>query len=308
MSSEIQDRFRYLPITQRSERWGLYLTACGQISVPAHGQHPPRGHPELYRFQWDRGRVLPEFQAVYLVEGQGFFESAPAGRQTLAAGDVFLLFPGVWHRYRPVEGLCWQTRWIGFDGTLANTWLENGLLKPEEPVLHLGVRPDLVDAYQRVVDLVFEDPTGNPLRLAAEAMQIMALILAPTQPEPPQPSSRPFAQPILDRFVAEAARLIWTAGQHAMTVSDVVSHFPVTRRSLERRFQRTVGHTILDEIIRCRVERAKRLLVETDQPLKAVALAAGFSGTQHMSKVFNRAEGVAPARYRRDHRSADADA
>lgn len=307
MSSEIQDRFRYLPITQRSERWGLYLTGCGQINVPAHGQHPPGGHPGLYSFRWDRGRVLPEFQAVYLVEGQGIFESTPTGRRTLAGGDVFLLIPGVWHRYRPVDGSCWQTRWIGFNGTLANTWLANGLLNPEEPVLHLGLRPDLMDAYQRLVELAFEDPTGNPLRLAAEAMQILALILAPTQPETPQPSSRPFAEPILDRFVAEATRLIWTTGQHAMTVSDVAAHFPVARRSLERRFQRTLGHTILDEIIRCRVERAKRLLAETDQPLKAVALAAGFSGTQHMSKVFHRAEGVAPARYRRDHRSTEMD-
>jgi AraC-like DNA-binding protein len=301
MPSEIQDRFRYLPITERSERWGLYLTGCGQISVPAHGQHPPGGHPGVYSFQWNRGRVLPEFQAVYLIEGQGAFESTPSDRRKLAAGDVFLLFPGVWHRYRPVSGTCWQTRWIGFNGTLPNTWLENGLLNSDEPVLHLGPRPELVEAYQRVMDLAFDDPTGNPLRLAAEAMQVLALILGPTQPEAAQPSSRPFTELILDRFVAEATRLIWTAGQHAMTVSDVVAHFPVTRRSLERRFQRTLGHTILDEIIRCRLERAKRLLVETDQPLKAVALAAGFSGTQHMSKVFHRAEGVAPARYRRDH-------
>lgn len=302
MSNEIQDRFRYLPITQRTIRWGLYLTGCGQLSVPAHGQHPPGGHPQLYGFQWNRGRVLPDYQAIYLTQGKGLFESAAAGKQALAAGDVFVLFPGIWHRYRPLADADWETLWIGFNGALVNTWVENRLLNPDAPVLRVGQNLELVDAYGRIMDRVFEDAGGNPHRLAASAMEILALILVPTQPESPQPSSRPFAEPVLDRFVAEAVRLIWTTGQHAMTVSDVVAHFPTARRSLERRFQRVLGHTIHDEIVRCRMERAKQLLVETELPLKAVANAAGFSNTERMSKVFHRAEGVAPLRYRRDHR------
>jgi AraC-like DNA-binding protein len=301
MSNEVHDRFRYLPITERSMRWGLYLTGCGHVSVPARGQHPPKGHPQLYSFHWDRGRVLPDYQASYLIRGKGLFESAATGKRALAAGDVFLLFPGVWHRYRPLADADWETRWIGFSGTLVNTWVENGLLNPDAPVLRIGQKPELVDAYRRIVDLVFEDPAGNPHRLAAGGMEILGLILAPTQHESPRPSSRPFVEPVLDRFVAEAVRLIWTAGQHAINVSEVVASFPTSRRSLERRFQRTLGHTILDEIIHCRIERAKQLLVETDLPLKAVAIAAGFSSTERMSKVFRRAEGIAPIRYRRDH-------
>jgi transcriptional regulator GlxA family with amidase domain len=172
-------------------------------------------------------------------------------------------------------------------------------LSLDAPVLRVGIQAGLIDAYQRIMELVSEDPTGNPHRFAAATMEVLAWILAPTQPESPQPASRPFARPLRDRLVAEAVRLIWTQGQHAISVSDVVANFPVTRRSLERRFQRCLGRTILDEIVRCRLERAKRLLLETDQPLKAVALAAGFSNARHMSRVFHRAEGVTPANYRR---------
>jgi hypothetical protein len=89
MCNEFQDSFRYLPITPRTMRWGLYLTGCGHLCVPAHGPHPPRDHPNLYQFTWDRGRVLPEYQAVYLLQGKGTFESAPSGRRTIAAGDLF---------------------------------------------------------------------------------------------------------------------------------------------------------------------------------------------------------------------------
>jgi transcriptional regulator GlxA family with amidase domain len=205
----------------------------------------------------------------------------------------------VWHRYRPARDARWETRWIGFNGRYANMLVENGLLSVASPVLRIGIQSGAIEAHQRLLDLVSEDAAGNPHRLAAAAMEVLAWILAPTQAETPQPASRPFAQPVLDRFVAEAVRLIWTQGQHAMSVSEVAAHFPVTRRSLERRFQRALGHTILDEIIRCRLERAKRLLLETDQSLKAVALAAGFSNARHMCRVFHRAEKVTPASYRR---------
>jgi 2,3-bisphosphoglycerate-independent phosphoglycerate mutase len=47
------------------------------------------------------------------------------------------------------------------------------------------------------------------------------------------------------------------------------------------------------------VERARRLLADTDMPLKSVAFAAGFSSAERMSKVFRRAERTTPAEYRR---------
>jgi LacI family transcriptional regulator len=68
---------------------------------------------------------------------------------------------------------------------------------------------------------------------------------------------------------------------------------------LERRFHRLLGRTILEEIVCCRLERTRRLLRETDLPLKTVAHAAGFSSAERMSKVFRQAEGISPAEYRR---------
>ena len=301
----MQDAFRYLPITERTVRWGLYLTGCGHVCVSAHGRHPPRGHPGVYQFQWDRGRVLPEYQAIYLVQGKGTFESTPTGRRTIAAGDVLFLFPGVWHRYRPAAGVAWETYWVGLNGSYLQSLLDTGLLCPDSPVLQIGNQPGLVEAYQRLLKLVLDDPAGNPHRFAAGAMETLAWILAPTEVESPQPASRLFAQPLQDRLVAEAVRLIWTNGERSITVSDVVEQFPVTRRSLERRFQRVLGRTIHDEISRCRLERAKQLLVETDEPIKAIALAAGFPSAQHMSRVFRSIEGIAPARYRHDAKKLD---
>ncbi|HPA18815.1 MAG TPA: AraC family transcriptional regulator [Verrucomicrobiae bacterium] len=299
MGARSEEFFRYLPVSDRTARWGVYLTGCGHVRVSEKGEHPPLGHPELYRFRWEQGRVLPEYQFIYLTRGQGVFETAAAGTQALRAGDLIVLFPGMWHRYRPASGSPWETLWIGLDGDHVHRLVAQGFLAEGRPLIHVGANKGLRDAYLRLLEVVRGENEVNPLLLAAYAMEILAWILAPSQPEAPRPATAPFAKPVRDRFVAEAVRFIWSHGQPELAAAEVAAHLPIARRSLERRFQRVLGHTILEEILRCRLERARRLLAETDMPLKAIAFAAGFSCAERMSKVFRRAEGISPAEYRR---------
>jgi LacI family transcriptional regulator len=101
-----------------------------------------------------------------------------------------------------------------------------------------------------------------------------------------------------DRLVAEAVRFIWNANQRSLSVKDVVAKVPLARRSLERRFLRSMGRTIREEIARCRIERVKRTLEETSLPIKRVAFMAGFSSAERLCKVFHKYEGLSPLTYR----------
>jgi transcriptional regulator GlxA family with amidase domain len=56
---------------------------------------------------------------------------------------------------------------------------------------------------------------------------------------------------------------------------------------------------VLEEINACRLSRAKRLLKETDLPVKSVAHLAGFSSTERMRVLFVEREGVSPISYRK---------
>ena len=80
---------------------------------------------------------------------------------------------------------------------------------------------------------------------------------------------------------------------------------PISRRNLELRFQPAVGRTLHAELQRVRLERAKRLLIETDLPVPAVAQAAGYSTACYFIQVFRRAHGTTPAKYRRQLRTGD---
>jgi AraC family transcriptional regulator len=66
-----------------------------------------------------------------------------------------------------------------------------------------------------------------------------------------------------------------------------------------RAFKTTVGTTPRTFVEQRRVERAKRLLVETGQPIADIAVNAGFGTQSRMTFVFKRGTGFTPAVYRR---------
>lgn len=72
----------------------------------------------------------------------------------------------------------------------------------------------------------------------------------------------------------------------------------MSRSSLERRFRRAVGRSIHEEHVRLRIAETRKLIVETDLPLKAVAMRAGFPSLQYMTTFVRRHAGLTPARLR----------
>jgi len=106
-----------------------------------------------------------------------------------------------------------------------------------------------------------------------------------------------------DVEVAAALHFIHDHAGESIGVDDVVSHLQISRRALELRFHRAVGRTVHRELQRVRLERAKRLLLETDLPIPAVAESAGYGSASYLAQVFREEFGSTPARYRRQTRS-----
>lgn len=105
-----------------------------------------------------------------------------------------------------------------------------------------------------------------------------------------------------DRLVAAALRFIHDHAVNPIGVPDVVAHVGLSRRSLERRFTAALGRTILEELTRRRLDRAKRLLLETDLSIERVAASAGFSATKRLVHAFRKLEAKLPHAYRVEQR------
>jgi transcriptional regulator GlxA family with amidase domain len=102
-----------------------------------------------------------------------------------------------------------------------------------------------------------------------------------------------------DPLVAGALELIWTYSHQILSVTQLARRLSVTRRMLDRRFRTALDRSVLEEINRCRLSRAKRLLEKTLFPLKTVARLAGFTSAERMRVVFREREKTTPAAFRR---------
>jgi len=101
-----------------------------------------------------------------------------------------------------------------------------------------------------------------------------------------------------DVLVADALRFIMDRAGQAIGVADVVAEVGVSRRCLERRFSRATGGSILGEITRCRLQRAQRLLRETNLPVYRVATESGFGSIKAFRRAFRLAETCSPSAFR----------
>jgi LacI family transcriptional regulator len=106
-----------------------------------------------------------------------------------------------------------------------------------------------------------------------------------------------------DRMVAGALQFIRDNAARPIGVSDVIGLTDLARTSVERRFRQATGRSILEEITRRRLERARRLLAETDLPMQRVAAIAGFSQLRAMNRAFHTHQRCTPWQYRKNSRT-----
>jgi len=102
-----------------------------------------------------------------------------------------------------------------------------------------------------------------------------------------------------DHEVACALRFIRRHAKQAIQVRDVVDAAAVSRRSLEQRFRRELGHSVLDEIKRVRVDQVAKMLVETNLSVSQIALALGYTGIENIARYFKSEMAMSPLAYRK---------
>lgn len=85
------------------------------------------------------------------------------------------------------------------------------------------------------------------------------------------------------------------------TIADLAASVAMQPAYLAREFSRVYGATIVAYTRRLRIQWAASELAGSDRAIAGIACEAGFVDQSHLTRVFRRAFGVTPARYRADH-------
>lgn len=175
MTEHSGDILHYLPRSSRDELWGVVCTTAGHQHVPPGTDYPVSRHPAGYHFSKGKGRVLDEFQLVYITAGRGRFESASCPPTVVEAGSMLLLFPHEWHAYSPDPEVGWDEWWVGFYGPNIERLVENGLLSRRQPLFRVGRSSGIERCYREIIETVEEERMGFQPLISGIVLHILRL-------------------------------------------------------------------------------------------------------------------------------------
>ena len=102
-----------------------------------------------------------------------------------------------------------------------------------------------------------------------------------------------------DNIVAKVIDYIHLHIQNQVTIEDLLQAFPISRRTLDRRFAKYTGHSPAMEIRLARLQRARELVNEGHGSLSEIAQTCGYADLSHMDRVFKKTFGQTPQLMRR---------
>lgn len=104
-----------------------------------------------------------------------------------------------------------------------------------------------------------------------------------------------------DSHVASAIRFIRNHASRPISVDDVITIVPLSRRALYNRFKNSTGTSIYEYIKRTRLEAFSRLLLETNLTISEISNSMHFPDEKNVSRYFRKIKGTTPIAYRRKH-------
>jgi AraC-like DNA-binding protein len=282
----------YLIPRPEDRQWGLVITTAGRSHIGLGSPYPPLRHPQAYNLNWQNGRVLHDYALIYITRGQGKFETKASGEHVIQAGHLFLLFPGIWHRYAPDPATGWNEYWVGFQGELADRLIAPPFFYPERPVIDLGAKDTLLNSYLDLLAVARENPPDGQPVMASLVFQMLAGINTHQRKDR---GDHPHVPPEITR----AKALLHERHADPLDLGRLAKELGVSYTSFRRSFKRHTGLPPNQYLQQIRLDHAKHRLIHTPQTISEIAYATGFASIYYFSRLFKSRFGKGPGQFRK---------
>ncbi|WP_108821384.1 AraC family transcriptional regulator [Dysgonomonas sp. Marseille-P4361] len=284
-------RVKYLIASDQDILWGLTINSVGYQRIEKDSPYPPRNHPTRYLFSTEKGRVLDEYQLLYITRGRGTFTSDSQKRITIKEGHMFLLFPGEWHSYRPDLATGWDEYWIGFKGINIDNRIQHGFFNKEKPLFNVGIRDDIVQLYKQAIEIAKEQNTGFQPMLAGVVNHLLGLAYS-------QNKHASFEELKVIKQINKAKIIMQENFHLDMSPEEVAQEVHMSYSWFRRIFKQYTGFPPSQYLLELKLQRSKELLTNTAMTSQEVAFEVGFENSDYFCTVFRKKTGMTPIAYR----------
>ncbi len=284
---------RYISHTQRDEQWGLTISSCGHQVISPGAEYPPRIHKKNYLFSPHSGRILSEFQIIYIIEGRGRLATKSSGVHKVRKGDIFMIFPGEWHSYAPDEDSGWNEYWIGFNGPNIEARMLNGFFSRNTPLYHVGFNEFIVNLYNEAIRAAKRQEPQFQQLLAGIVNHLLGILLTARVPGQSETLNRSID------LVNMAKTLMIDSIEENISMPIIASKLNVSYTTFRRQFKAITGMSPAQYFISIRIQRAKEMLLGTNAPIKEIAIVLQFESPEYFATLFKKKTGMSPLEFRK---------
>ena len=289
-----RDKLCYLTIGDKDEKWGVVVTTIGYQFIPPGTKYPLSAHPDNYSFMPRGGRILNEYQLVYITKGSGYFASQSCPEAPVKAGTVISLFPGEWHSYHPDDETGWDEYWVGFKGAYIDDRVANRFLVREQPLHNIGISSGIVSLYEEILQLASAEKAGCQQMMSSVVLHILGSIYYKER-------NNSYANTFILEKV-NAARELMRDVDNPRDVEAIARELGVSYSWFRKMFRQYADTSPAQYLSQIRFLRAKELLDTTELTVAEIAYRLRFETPSHFSTFFRKREGVPPQQYRRERR------
>lgn len=285
--------YQYLPISDDDENWGLSVLNAGCTRIQPRQQYPYAHHPAHHYFNWESGRILNEYQLIYIAHGRGVFESSSMPVNKIYEGTIIILFPGEWHRFKPDADAGWDEYWVGFKGDVIDNIIKKNFFHPEQALLHVGFEEEIIILLTEIIEHTKGEKTGYQPLISGAVVHLLGYIHSLTK-------QKIFANENMVEITVNKARvLLRTKIDEDVTMQEIADELQVSYAWFRKMFKRYTGIAPQQYLIQLKIEKAKMLLSFPSKSVKEVAYELNFESYYYFSKLFKEKVGLSPDQYKK---------
>ena len=288
----MKNYYKYLPVSEEDAKWGLCVLSAGYNRIKKGEDYPSAQHPSHHYFNWNKGRVLDEYQVIYISKGKGIFESASCPQQTVTAGTVLFLFPGEWHRFKPMPQTGWNEYWVACKGVFMDHFVAQNFFAAGKAVVSIGIHETVVHLLSEIIEKTKEEQPGYQQLVAGMVVHLLGEINSITK------KSLIAAENINAVIINKARTILRENIDQDVLMEDIAAELNVSYAWFRKAFKMYTGIAPNQYLLQLKIEKAKMLLADPAKSVKEIAFTLNFESTFYFSSLFKEKTGVSPVQYR----------
>ncbi|MCK9479116.1 MAG: AraC family transcriptional regulator [Firmicutes bacterium] len=233
----------------------------------------------------ERGRV--DYQIIYIVKGSGKYFINGAF-QDISEGNIIVFRPGEPQIYSYSFETSTEVYWIHFTGYGADNLLNDLKITNH----FIGSKGVVTELFKEIINELQIKRPYYELHANAAFVKLLVLI------------GRLVTKGAIDKkeeSLEEIVKIMHTCYNLKWSVSDLADKCNLSKYRFIHNFKKYTGAAPMEFLFKIKIDKARGLLIDSSLNIGEIASVLGYDNPLYFSRVFKKAVGMSPSKYRLTH-------